>query len=367
MNASAASSLTQANSNSSASASGSLINNHTNATAGATAALPNPVYSNSKYAGSYNVTRKYQEIRSGNCSVKELYCSPKGNNRTVGKANATSIDDPCLLWDPSCSGNRTSAIDTFFDPTFQQDLLSNRCFVVAGSVNLANVSKCDRYNPPDRMSEFQKMKNWMRSQQCASAATEWAAHYESGLDPSSEEAILNEPDRYHIALGANPSCCGPCETNVKNADIYYWPEPDANTSCLSIIGDNVRPIDFGATRETSSTGTTTSTDIYWDCEPKPSTYYNSLQSESVTDTYPIRTAMITNIGSLSVKVYLADPWSPSPCTESDVMSQGSNKSAQIRDRHVPMHARGHTLIIPSSVTLTDNLPVTTMVSGNFTL
>ena len=57
-----------------------------------------------------------------------------------------------------------------------------------------------------------------------------------------------DPYRYLIASGANPSCCGVCETNVDNVEIYYWPKPDVNTSCLSIIGDSIRPIDFGATR-----------------------------------------------------------------------------------------------------------------------
>ena len=293
--------------------------------------------------------------------MKDLYCSSQKNNGTVGKINATSTDNPCLLWDPSCSGNRTLARDTFFDPSFQRDVLRNKCFVLEGSVNLGDVSNCDKYNPPGRMSEFQKMKNWMRSQQCASVGMEWAAIHRSGLDPDSEVAIQMDPFEYQIVPGPNPSCCGICETNVKNVDIYYWPEPDVNTSCLSIIGDSVRPVEFGASKVVWSAGTSTSTDFYWACTGKPSTYFDTIVSRSITDLGTTNTAKIRTIGSLLVKVYLADPWSPSPCTESDIKSQGSNGSAKHRDR------RDHTLILPSSITQKDTLPVTTMVSGNFTL
>lgn len=43
---------------------------------------------------------------------------------------------------------------------------------------------------------------------------------------------------------------------------------------------------------------------------------------SITDPGTTNTAIIRTIGSLLVKVYLSDPWSLSPCTESNVMSQG---------------------------------------------
>lgn len=352
-------------SSSSAIESRSIVNNHTHGKAGATAALPISAYPNSKYAEGYNTTKTNHGINSGTCAIKELYCSSKGNDGIVGQANTTTTDDVCLLWDATCSGNKTSAIDKFFDPTFQRDLLSNRCFVLAGSVDLGNASNCEKDNPPGRMSEFQEMKDWMRSKQCASVAEGWAAIYRSDFDPSSEESIEIDPDQYHFVDSApDPSCCGACSTNVQNVDVYYWPEPDVNTSCLSIIGDSIRPVDYGATTTVWSFGTVTSTNIYWGCYAKPSTYSNTLQGVMVTDTAAIRTAMIRTIGSLRVKVSLSDPWSPSPCTEID---QGSNRSAEIRDRHATMYARDHTLIIPSTITNKDSLPVTTMISGNFTL
>lgn len=361
------SSLIQEHSSSSTSTSRNIINNHTHVLAGADATLPLPVYSNPKYAGDYKITKLIQDIKSATCAIKDLYCLPEGKNGTVGKIHATNIDDTCLLWDSSCSGNRSFARDTFFDPTFQHDLLGNRCFVLAGSMNLGNTSDCDKYNPLGRISEFQDIKNWMRSQQCVSVAKEWTAIAESNFDPDSQLAVQMDPHRYHVVEAANGSCCDVCYTFVDNVDIYYWPEPDVNTSCLSIIGNSIKPIDAGATRDVWSWGTSTTTDIYWGCQPEISTFYDTRMSKSFTYTEPIRTAEIRTIGSLSVKVYLSDPWSPSPCTETNIMSQESSGSIQVRDRHVTMYGRDHTLIIQSSITHADNLPVTTMVSGNFTL
>lgn len=366
---SAASPLIQVHSSSSASAYKSIVNNYTYARAGAATTLPIPFYPNSEHAGDYKATKTHKDTKLGTCAIEDDYCSPRKDNGTVAKVNTTNIGDCCLLWDPSCSGNREMAIDIFFNQTFQHDLLSNTCFVQAGSVNSANISNCDKFISSGKMSEFQEIKNWMRSQQCVSAATEWAVNTTDLEDPSSQEAVLLDPYLYHIERGAIPSCCGDCEMVVDNVDIYYWPEPDVNTSCLSIIGDSVRPLDYGATTSKWSigSGAETFTDTYWGCDATTSTYYDSFFQESVTYTDATTTAMITTIGSLLVKVSLSDPWSQSPCTEIDVMSQGSNGSAEIRNRHATMRARGHTLIIPSSATHNDSSAVTTMVSGDFTL
>lgn len=129
-------------------------------------------YSNSlTFTSKISVDNHSQGTKLSTCAA-EHNCSSKKKNGTVGSVNTTNTNDRCLLWDPSCSGNRTLAIDTFFDPTFQRELLSNRCFVQAESVNLGNVSNCDKYNPPGSLSEYQEVKSWMRSQQCVSAAAE---------------------------------------------------------------------------------------------------------------------------------------------------------------------------------------------------
>ena len=274
-------------------------------------------------------------------------------------------------------------MDRFFNTTFQNDLLSNACFAQVVSANSTSLSNCDKNNPPERMTEFQEMRNWMRSQQCVSAATEWAAmtpavsnftfanakdDITSSEDPDSQMAAKLNPHPYNYSSGVAPSCCGICDINAQNVDIYYWPEPDANTSCLGIIGESIRPLEYGATTtEVSDNPTATSTATYWGCNPKTSTFYNPMVGGNVTYTSATTTAQITTIGSLLVKVPILNPWSSSPCLESGVISQMSNGSIEPRDKHAPINARGHTLITPSSVTQKDGLPVNTVVLGNFTL
>ena len=323
---------------------------------------------------------------ASSCTIGDQYCSSPNESGTV----ETDLEDQCLLWDPSCSGNRTLAIDSFFNPGFQNNLLGNECFNQMISVPSSGTLDCDKHNPPSRMSEFQEMKSWMRSQQCVAAATNWAANTpsnsnfsnsnftyasaedvkKSSEDPDSQMAIAMDPHPVNYTSGSPPSCCGLCDISAANVDIYYWPEPDANTSCLSIIGESVRPVDYGATTtEVSIDSTETSTATYWGCNPKTFDYYNPMVGGNVTYTTATTTAQITAIGSLMVKVPLVNPWSSPPCLETGVpsqASQGSNRSLGVRDNHSPMQERNYTLSIPSSITRNVSSPVTT-VSGNFTL
>ena len=391
LNISAASPLIQTHANSWASASRSLVSDYSYNTAAATTALPIPFKPNPEYAGDYKNVKNYQDIKLGICAIEDDYCSFQNNNGTLEKANATDLDDRCLLWDPSCSGNRSLAIGRFFSPGFQNDLLSNACFAQLNLINSVSILDCYRYNSPDRMSEFQEMRNWMRSRQCVSAAAEWAAitppssnfsntnftfasaedDLTSSEDPDSQMAVKLDPHPYNYSSGVAPSCCGICDITAENVDIYYWPEPDANASCLSIVGESIRPVDYGATRTEIALGTSTSTVTYWGCI-ETDTYYNSFSrplepAGNITNTYVATTAQITSIGSLLVKVPLVNPWSSSACLESSVISQETNGSTANGDKHAPMRARGHTLMVPSSVAQKDGLPVTTVVSGNFTL
>ena len=70
--------------------------------------------------------QNYQDIKSGFCAISENYCSFESNNRT--KDLLTKIfNHQCLLWDISCSGNRTLAINEFFNTT-EGLLFNNLCF-----------------------------------------------------------------------------------------------------------------------------------------------------------------------------------------------------------------------------------------------
>lgn len=221
---------------------------------------------------------------------------------------------------------------------------------------------CDTYNPPERLAEWQKMKDWMRTPQCVSAAGEWqnmtGNHWDvdrlsTGYDPT-EDTL-------------SPSCCGMCSVQAQNVDLYYWPEPDANQSCLSIIGESVRPLDYGATTVTTTNiwdPLNTITQTYWACNITGATGSNAVLSGL---TYAFTTASITTIGDLSVKIPLWSPWSSSPCDEAKDESQGLNNSLQTRTGHTSILARDHSLIIPSSITHKHNVSVSTVVSEGFTL
>ncbi len=338
--------------------------------------IPNPLPSPFQ-AGSTPDLQNYQDIQLGECAIEDNYCSFDGSNNTRNLSILTKVfDDQCLLWNSSCSGNRTFAIDEFFNDT-RGLLETNFCFsqfdqgVPPGDQSLVDIpyipagghmvedsniipSDCEKYNPPERLSEWQGIKSWLRSPGCALAQNEWT---KMGRTWTVEK----------------PPCCGDCFIGAENVDLYYWPEPDVNTSCLSIIGTTVNPFGYGATTgsihdlvEDYQTGT------YWACpakNPATSTLTTDFGS-TVTSVYSIiTTAEITTIGSLAVKVSLFNPWSSSPCVETGTIprdSNRSNSSAELQAKHT-IEARGQTLIIPSSITQTNGLPVSTMVLGNFTL
>ena len=326
------------------------------------------------------VNSRFQSDKAKACDIKDNYCN---NSRISNTANVTDLDDLCVLWDPSCSSNGTLAANRFFNQTFQNDLFGNVCFTQVNYTDSVGVSKCDEFNPPKRMFEFREMRNWMRSKQCVSAAANWAARTPGDVnftyanakdwkisreDPDTQMEAQMYPDSINYTSGVAPSCCGVCNVYSQNVDIYYWPEPDTNTSCLSIIGGSIRPLDYGATKTEVSLNTTeTSTATYWGCNPRTSTFYNPMERGNVTYTTATTTAQITTIGSLLVKVPVVNPWSSSPCLESGQISRGSNKSTDIRDKHAPIHARDHALMTTSSFPRSNGSAVKTIVSGSFTL
>ena len=105
------------------------------------------------------------------------------------------------------------------------------------------------------------------------------------------------------------SCCGHfgCQFDPTVVEIYYWPAEDADTSCLSIIGDSVHPWDYGATLTTTTepgdwhgrprnwnpVGT------YWGCE---------------VDGQIVTTAVMTSVNGFTFKSSNYNPWGgDNPC------------------------------------------------------
>ena len=342
--------------------------------------IPNPLPS--PFQGGFIDSKNYKDIISGYCAIEDNYCSFEGSAGT-GNSSTNVFTDQCLLWNTSCSGNRTLAIDKFFNST-QKFLQGNSCFsqfssgVAPGDPdisvpavdpesgivdsNLVIPSDCENYNPPTRISEWQDIKKWMRSPGCISAQREWTKTGDEG--PAS------------IPSEVTPSCCGLCDVEVDTVDLYYWPEPDVNTSCLNIVGTNVNPLTYGATTSGMGDHGEFEPGTYWACSAKaPATSIytqpgtNPGATETITSVYPIvTTAMVTTIGSLPIKVSLFNPWSSSPCIDADTSPRGSNgsiNSAELHIRHA-IHARAHNITVQPPTSY-DNSPVSTVVLGNFTL
>ena len=301
------------------------------------------------------------------CVLSDKYCWYEGFNKTSGNASVAAFNNQCLLWDASCAGNRTLALENFFN-TDQVSLPDNRCFCNYDSGNegivipvvpqngqlvaedIGDSSDCKEYNPPERISAWKSIKSWMRSPGCVSAQKEWMK-----IDSHNHDVDYGAPSN------VTPSCCGGCVVGAENVDLYYWPEPDIDTSCLSIIGNSVNPFDLGAT--------TASSETHWACTAKtPAISTDVNTADHYTTTTPISmitTAVVISIGSIPVKIPLINPWASSPCIEVDPGSSGFNASAGIYSKQAQIRARGHTLIIP--VTQGNNLTVSTLVSGSFNL
>ena len=161
-------------------------------------------------------------------------------------------------------------------------------------------------------------------------------------------------------------CCGIsnyCSFKPTFVDIYYWPSVDANTSCLSIIGDSVNPWDYGAT--------TTTTTEYGDWHGRPDNWdrigtYWGCESDS----HVITTAVMTSVNGFTFKSSMYNPWgTDNPCLalSSVVETPVSNASDGIPPLSTPA-MRPRSLVNPlNSAGGTTNPPVVKVTLDGFTL
>ena len=180
----------------------------------------------------------------GPCSITDEYCTYNGTDR-----NPDGLSDQCMLWDNTCSGNQTLAIDRFFGQT-QQFLYDNVCFTGDGEGVVE--SNCTQQNRPARFSEFMRIKSWMRSSQYITSQ----GLYQKAHPAPDTEGMQGEKRSFEKRGNSTQgriigggTCCGICNINAGNVDVYYWSVAQANTSCLSIIGNSVNPPDYGATTD----------------------------------------------------------------------------------------------------------------------
>ena len=138
-----------------------------------------------------------------------------------------------MLWNSSCSGNRTEALDEFFNNT------GTMMQLVYGAWEYYAQHRKASGIPPDTNS---MIVSWMRNPECRSSFLEW--HTENLDQPSwtysdreANQDVVRTLDWSSIATtSGNFGCCDTCELVGGNVDVYYWHEAEANTDCLASVG-----------------------------------------------------------------------------------------------------------------------------------
>ena len=242
----------------------------------------------------------------------------------------SELQDECLLWNGSCSGDSAAVQTEFFQEGGTLDWL---IFDQTGCFHNQSGIDCT----PKLLSELEHVRDWMRTSECNSMGAKYASSHE---DNSSEYG---------------PVCCEECGLGAANVNVYYWPEPDVDTSCLSIIGNSVNPIGFGAT--------TDGTDTYWGCVWSQTNSCDTRGSGYIT-------ARVETSDFLTWKVYLTNPWDPPSCPETDIPSTYfvlPTSSSAMLESHVLAGSAGHYLRKPISGAVYNSTTIATAVSGTFTL
>ena len=138
-----------------------------------------------------------------------------------------------MLWDSSCSGNKTEALDDFFNNSgTMSGLVYNAWEYYAVNRKLSGI-------PPENNS---KIVSWMRDPDCRSSFLEWHTEHPDKpvwtyTDRAENEDSVSTMDWSSIArTSSNAGCCDTCELVGGNVDVYYWPLQGANTDCLAFVG-----------------------------------------------------------------------------------------------------------------------------------
>ena len=273
---------------------------------------------------------------------------------------SSQLKEECVLWDDSCSGNKTEAAIQFFKKQngTNEYLLSgqDRCFR-QGSSN----SNCSSAV----LSEYARIRDWLRSPQCTSIL--------SSLSPTSSIATTMVVP---LAMTQTPvgSCCGEdISFSLGNVDVFFWPDPDADTTCLNVVGTDVLPLHYGATTDHDH-------HVYWGCTTQAwgwntrdfgeltytdgDTYWGRTKAAHDYGPETFTTAVLTSINSITFKSYLTNPWSSQPCPDSTV-NPGSGATGTASSAGI--HARAHPISISPSLRKRNGTRASTAVSGQYTL
>ena len=195
----------------------------------------------------------------------------------------------CALWDNTCGSNVSLAVDDIFGgPTGM--------FPAYYCVGNKTEELCDEMGNLGGLKYADAFESWMRSPQCMITSSSWRQkqpHYTRGPEDSDLRTCC---DSFCLVYGAG-------------VDLFYWPEPEADDSCLGIVGNSQNAIDAGAMTTTTTIPLDgvawTTTITYWGCTAR-----SPISGRSF-----ITTAVLSSNSDFTFKRPLLNPWSASDCAD----------------------------------------------------
>lgn len=133
-------------------------------------------------------------------------------------------------------------------------------------------------------------------------------------------------------------CCGYCGIASPNVDIYYWPSPEANKTCLEIMGSSASPLLQGATYDSRMSIS------YWGYSITGPNLENSVVTSMV----------YTSIGGIHFKLAAYNPWNHYAdvykynLSDKETIMQETNTGLEMLSYPVPRLKRIPTTEIPAN-------------------
>ena len=229
----------------------------------------------------------------------------------------TNESEWCVLWEETCHGNASLAVE---------DLFGDLDTAITCASNQTEQS-CDRSGNLGGLQYADAFEKWMRSTACVAKASQWNKNHPGNLT------------NYQVS---NESCCGLCEVHGAGVELFYWPQPDADYSCLDIIGTSELALDAGATTTTDRIGYPIT---YWGCTlrnpvgaysdtytaysgSKPYTTWFDVHSGSSV----VQTARLTESSGYKWRMPLVNPWDPPDCIDMPRTMNLSESAARVSNQ-----------------------------------
>ena len=229
---------------------------------------------------------------------------------TEGHGKHKKGSEWCALVDKTCGSNESLAMEDLWNDSLNGHYAQS-CIRNWGS-NVEVDIVCNEIGNLGGLQYASAFASWLRGPECRSSSSLFASH---------------------ASFSALGGICCTCGVSGATVDLFYWPQPDADDSCLDVVGTEVRPMDFDATTKTNVAsytygGTLTSVvfnTTYWGCSAR-----HPVSGASIITTATV--AFTDNVGdnythskSRSERVPLMNPWSVSDCVDSAVTEYESGK------------------------------------------